>query len=342
MSITRWLDQVHQGDCLEVMKQLPDSSVDLVFTSPPYNLRAGTGNGKRGWCGYDGHSDDMPHPKYVRWQRACLSEMMRLIPENGAIFYNHAPRVQNGLLQSQLDILSGLPLRQVIIWHRSGGINHNPGYFLPDYEVVYLIAKPEFRLAKGDNAVWRIHQDTASWIPTIPTFPVELPLRAIRATGARVVLDPFVGSGTTAVAAKIEGRHYIGIEQSARYCAVARTRIEASRPGENLPIPPSVYEQVPAFPNLGKSASSLYDYLKHALRAFELDEIPLTRSQIATDLACCTKTIKRASDELVTTGLIEVQYHGRWCSYRLTRNVHPSAFSTPECPPMAAPRIVHP
>ena len=327
---TQWLDQIHQGDCLEIMRQLPDGSVDLVFTSPPYNIRAGSGGGRRNWEGYDGHADNLPHPKYVKWQRECLREMMRLIPETGAIFYNHCHRVQNGLLQSHLDILTGLPLRQVIIWHRSGGINHNPGYFLPDYEVIYLIAKPEFRLEKRDMAVWRIHQDSASWIPEIPTFPVELPLRAIRSTSAQVILDPFMGSGSTAVASKIESRRYIGIEQSVRYCQVARERVEASRPGENLPIPPSVYERVAALPKLGKSASLLYEYLKQALEAFDADRIPLTRPQIAADLECSVATIKRASNELVEAGLVEIQYHGRWCSYRLTRNDHPSVFNTPE------------
>lgn len=332
LELAQWLDQIHHGDCLDLMRELPDGSVDLVFTSPPYNLRAGTGNGKRNWQGYDGHADDMPHPKYVKWQRECLREMMRLIPETGAIFYNHCHRVQNGLLQSHLDILTGLPLRQVIIWHRSGGINHNPGYFLPDYEVVYLIAKPEFRLVKTDEkgAVWRIHQDSASWIPEIPTFPVELPQRAIRNTSAEVVLDPFMGSGTTALAARDLGRHYIGIEQSERYCAIAKARIDAYRPGENLPIPPSAYEQVPTSPLLGKSAALLYEYLKQALKAFDADRIPLTRPQIATDLECSIATIKRASNELVGAGLIEIQYHGRWCSYRLTRNDHPSVFNTSE------------
>ena len=317
MSLAQWLDQIHNGDCLEVMRQLPDGCVDLVFTSPPYNMRTGNGNGKRDWEGYDGHADNMPYPKYVKWQRDCLAEMMRLIPATGAIFYNHCHRVQCGLLQSHLDILAGLPLRQVIIWHRSGGINHNPGYFLPDYEVVYLIAKPEFRLTNGDNSVWRIHQDSASWIPEIPTFPVELPLRAIRATSAQVILDPFMGSGSTAVAAKIEGRRYIGIEQSPRYCAVARERVEASRPGENLPIPPSVYEQVPALPSLGKSAALLYEYLKSAITDLETDSAPLTRPQIASDLDCTTKTIQRATKELESAGLLQVMYHGRWCSYRL-------------------------
>ena len=64
-----WLNSIHQGDCLQVLAQLPDESIDLVVTSPPYNLRNSTGNGSRAWPGYDGYTDDLPHEEYVAWQR---------------------------------------------------------------------------------------------------------------------------------------------------------------------------------------------------------------------------------------------------------------------------------
>src|SRR3989338_8430420 len=95
-----YLNKIIYGDCLEVMKTMPDESVDLVVTSPPYNLKNSTGNGmKDGRCGkwanaalqkgYANYNDCMPHEEYVKWQRECLAEMIRIIPENGAIFYNH-------------------------------------------------------------------------------------------------------------------------------------------------------------------------------------------------------------------------------------------------------------
>ena len=55
--------------------------------------------------------------------------------------------MQAGVLQDRSDIVAGFPVRQVIIWKRKGGFNFNPGYFLPTYEVIYLIAKPGFRLS---------------------------------------------------------------------------------------------------------------------------------------------------------------------------------------------------
>ena len=125
--------------------------------------------------GYLNHNDDMPHEEYVAWQRECLSEMLRLIPETGAIFYNHKWRVQKGLLQDRQDIVSGFPVRQIIIWRRKGGINFNPGYFLPTYEVIYLIAKKRFKLAPKANAlgdVWEIGQDLKNSHPA--PFPLEI------------------------------------------------------------------------------------------------------------------------------------------------------------------------
>jgi hypothetical protein len=106
------------GDALDLMCVMPDESVDLVITSPPYNLKNSTGNGMKDgrggkWeraalkNGYSHHADCMPHEQYVAWQRACLSEMMRLIPEDGAIFCNHKWRVQNGFLQDRSDIVAG-------------------------------------------------------------------------------------------------------------------------------------------------------------------------------------------------------------------------------------------
>lgn len=226
------------GDLLEVMKEIPDGSVDLVITSPPYNLKNSTGNGMKDgrggkWAnaalqnGYSHHEDSMPHEDYVKWQRACLEEMMRVIPEDGAIFYNHKWRVQGGLLQDRQDIVSGFPVRQIIIWRRKGGFNFNPGYFLPTYEVIYLIAKPKFKLLPKKNGVgdvWEFTQDMNNKHPA--PFPLMMIDRIISSTDAKVVLDPFMGSGTTALAAINNNRDYIGIDVSPEYCEMADKRIK--------------------------------------------------------------------------------------------------------------------
>ena len=240
LPLTPWLDTVHQGDCVELMNQMPHESIDLIVTSPPYNIKNSSGNGLKNGSGgkwpqaelirgYIGHDDAMPHDEYVEWQRRCLGAMMRVLKEDGAIFYNHKWRVQRGLLQDRSDIVDGFPVRQIIIWQRSGGINFNPGYFLPTYEVIYIIAKPGFRLAPKANAhgdVWRIPQESNN--PHPAPYPVELAERCIGSTNAKVVLDPFMGSGTTAIAAESLGREWIGIDISQAYCELARERISAA------------------------------------------------------------------------------------------------------------------
>jgi modification methylase len=229
------------GDTIEVLKELPTGSIDLIVTSPPYNLRNSTGNGMKDgrggkWSnaalldGYTHHNDNMPHDEYVEWQRNCLEEMLRVIPDDGAIFYNHKWRVQKGLIQDRQDIVMGFPVRQIIIWKRQGGINFNPGYFLPTYEVIYLIAKKKFKLAPKANAigdVWEIGQDGKNIHPA--PFPLELATRCIQSTESKIVLDPFIGSGTTAVAAKNLGRIFVGIDISPEYCELARQRIDGTQ-----------------------------------------------------------------------------------------------------------------
>src|SRR5690242_7731077 len=92
---------LYNGDCLDVMRQMDSGSVDLVFTSPPYNL--GNSNGEKvrfstKWPkaqlgnGYDVAQDAMPYPEYVAWQKQVLTECWRLLSDTGAIFYNHKPR----------------------------------------------------------------------------------------------------------------------------------------------------------------------------------------------------------------------------------------------------------
>ncbi len=235
--IKRYLNKNICGDCVDIMKKMPDKSIDLAITSPPYNLKNSTGNGMKDgrggkWSnarlinGYSNYDDNMPYDLYVKWQRECLKEMLRLVKSDGAIFYNHKWRVQNGLIQDRHEIIKDFPVRQIIIWKRKGGINFNRGYFLPTYEVIYLIAKPDFKLMPKASAygdVWEFKQENKNLHPA--PFPVELIDRIISSTSAEIILDPFMGSGTTAIAALMNKRNYIGIDISKEYCNMADKRI---------------------------------------------------------------------------------------------------------------------
>ena len=254
--LEKWTNQIICGDCLEVMKTLPKKSLDLIVTSPPYNIRNSTASCmKTGistkWSGtlmkngYTHTDDCMPHEEYVKWQKECLQAMYDLLTDTGAIFYNHKWRVQKGVIQDRQDIVGDFPVRQIIIWQRGGGFNFHDSFFLPTYEVIYMIAKPDFRLIHLANSVgdvWYFPQEIYTEHPA--PFPVALPERIIGATNAQVVLDPFMGSGSTAIAAKRLKRNYIGIELSPEYCELARERIEkasVTTPNFQFGFVPSVH-----------------------------------------------------------------------------------------------------
>jgi modification methylase len=238
---------IYHGDCLTVLPEL--GLFDLVFTSPPYNLGTTTGGGfghyaedarlgkARGgggkWNGgalaegYEDHGDAMPWPAYEDWQRSVLSLLWAHIEDDGAIFYNHKPRVQDREVWLPLRLNPDLPLRQIITWVRAGGVNFAPTHYVPTYEWIMVLAKPGFRLkskgASGVGDVWRVPQEANTAHPA--PFPVGLPARAIESAAPRTLLDPFVGSGTTLVAAKAAGVPAVGIEKSERYCEVAAKRL---------------------------------------------------------------------------------------------------------------------
>jgi DNA modification methylase len=237
---------IYHGDCLEILPSL--HGVDLVFTSPPYNLGVSAGGGfghyvddvgmrSRGgggkWTGgalangYADHGDAMPIPEYEAWQRQCVDHMWTALGPAGAIFYNHKPRVQAGTLWTPLRLNPDYPLRQIITWARAGGVNFAPTHYLPTYEWIMVIAKPEWRLkskgASGVGDLWRVAQESNTDHPA--PFPIGLPARAIESAGPSLVCDPFMGSGTTLRAAKDAGVRAVGIEKSERYCEIAVKRL---------------------------------------------------------------------------------------------------------------------
>lgn len=226
---------LYNGDCLEVMRGMEAGSIDIAFTSPPYNLRNSSGGGmKTGggiWesmklkNGYASYSDDMPYPEYVEWQKQCLREMWRLLSDDGAIFYQHKARVQNGVLQHPLDLNPGLPLRQVVIWDRSSGMNFNRSFYTPSHELIMIYAKPKFRLKKAAAAtdVWRVGPERNNDHPA--PFPVQLVRRALETVEHKRVFDPFMGSGTTGVAALQLGKSFTGIELDRGYYDGAKRRL---------------------------------------------------------------------------------------------------------------------
>lgn len=240
---------LYKADCMSILPGLPE--IDLVITSPPYNLGSapwarlghwkpgdrsgGHGKWKSGAEGGEGvkygtHDDALPWDEYVQWQKSVLSSLWGKLSDTGAIFYNHKPRVIGTKLWTPLELIpKEVELRQVIVWSRPGGVNYNLTGFVPTHEWIMVLAKPKFRLrsrgVSGLGDVWSMRPDKNEHPAP---FPIDLPSKAIEATNAQTILDPFMGSGTTGIASLRAGRKFIGIEIDDFYFGMAKCRIEAT------------------------------------------------------------------------------------------------------------------
>jgi len=230
---------IHLGDCLSIMRRFPARMFRVIVTSPPYNNNLSRVERPGRATGYNNYNDNMPQAEYIAWQRDCLAEMLRLLRPDGAIFYNHRWRTKNGILDDRRNITDGLPIRQIIIWSKQGSPICNNSFFSPNFEVIYIIANRDFRLAQGVSVygcIWRFPCPPFAAIDHPAIFPLALPVRCIEAVGGGPVLDPFMGSGTSAVAAERFGVEWCGIEQSEKYVKLARSRVAAEQAQLKLSI----------------------------------------------------------------------------------------------------------
>jgi site-specific DNA-methyltransferase (adenine-specific) len=215
------------GDCIEVMADMPDGCVDVIVTSPPYNLGNSHHTGNVRVKAYD---DEMPEREYQEWQVRVLSACFRVSAEYGAMFYQHKIRIRDGLSIHPMQWLarSEWLLKQEVVW-RNGSQNFDKCRFFPHSERVWWLGKTRKSRIHNEGLltdVWEIAPE-GTQKPHKRSFPIEIPHRCISAASrdCAIILDPFCGSGTTCVAAKKLGRRYIGIELSEEYCRIARNRI---------------------------------------------------------------------------------------------------------------------
>lgn len=245
-------NKIYTIDALEGLKQLEDNSVDVIIFSPPYNKYGLRNNGKkvtdkniksaasqRSWVqaiayGGDYNVDNMKEDDYEEWQIEILNECFRVLKEDGSVFYNHKNRLYNNSVYSPYKWLykTKLIIRQEIVWNVGSTCILAPNRWLPTTERVYWLTKttkPNFyRNINGTHKteVWRINR--ASRNPHPAPYPLELPMTIldnIPSDKPLLVLDPFMGSGTTALAALHYGHNYIGFEKFQEYTDMANERI---------------------------------------------------------------------------------------------------------------------
>ena len=225
------------GNSIEVLKTLDDECIDLIITSPPYNL----GNSHHTRNNYHKqYDDDLPEADYQQQQIDILNECFRVLKSDGSMFYNHKNRIKKGIQTTPYEWLlkSKFIVKQEIVW-----INGSPNFdkirFYPFTERVYWLAKdPKTKLQNniGHTDVF----DSKEWgaVGTKGVFKRAFPEKMVEDIiscfpDSKVILDPFVGSGTTCKVAKQMGRNYIGIYISQEHINVAKDRLEQSTTPDN-------------------------------------------------------------------------------------------------------------
>lgn len=237
-------NKIYNLDVLEGLKQLPNNSIDVGITSPPYN-KLGLRNGQKqqgsdwnGYITYENFDDNMSENEYQKWQIDILNEIKRILKPGGSFFYNHKNRRFNKTEYSPYEWISkcNLNIYQTIIWDRKSDVNNNSHFFQPIYELVYWLTKdnkkaPKFfkKNLKEQKSIWSISPKIN--IPHPAPFPEELVEQCILATTepGDIVFDPFMGIGTTALVAKKLGRNFIGFEISENYIKLANENLELGK-----------------------------------------------------------------------------------------------------------------
>jgi site-specific DNA-methyltransferase (adenine-specific) len=265
--------KIINGDCIEVMKTFPEGSIDLLVTSPPYNVN----------ISYDVHKDDLPMDTYYEWTKDWLRESFRVLKDDGRIAVN-VPNELNvqerggrilfvaefwmmmkeiGFKFSGLvDLTEDSPHRVRQTAWGSWMSASAPYIYNPKECIILAYKKTNKKLTKGEsqwlgeptevttedgktknkmvyqdedkkefmNLVfgrWEYFADTRSL--TKATFSMDIPSKAIKILSYKndIVLDPFMGSGTSAFAAELLDRRWIGIELSSDYTEIARKRVQS-------------------------------------------------------------------------------------------------------------------
>ena len=254
------LDQILLGDALEVMKSLPESSVDLIFADPPYNMQIPGNLWRPDFSKVNGVDDEWDKfedfQAYDRFTEAWVKAARRLLKPTGALWaigtYHNIYRVGK-VLQDQ-----GFWIINEIVWEKTTPMPNFMGVRFTNAHETLIWAKKDrkakytinyhamktFNEGKQLRSTWklpickggeRVRLNGERGHST--QKPISLLYRVILSSTnpGDVVLDPFFGTGTTGVAAKLLHRSWIGIENNDQYISLARERIVRTRAEEYLP-----------------------------------------------------------------------------------------------------------
>lgn len=238
------VDKVYLGDCIEVMKTFPDECIDLVFADPPYNIG----------IKYDKWQDNLEYEKYITWSEKWLTEVYRILKRTGSVYVAIGDEFAAELVLIMKRL--GLYMRNWIIWYYTFGQHQNRKFCRAHTHILYFVKDLKNFVFNGESIrvpsarqlvyrdkranpkgripddVWCIPRVCGTFKERIANHPCQMPKaileRIILASSnpGDVVLDPFGGTGTTAVVAKRLGRKFITIEISENYYNLILQRLK--------------------------------------------------------------------------------------------------------------------
>ena len=222
------------GDCLEKMKDIPNSSIDLVITSPPYYEKNIRGHNKKSSPLYMNFF--IP---FIKYKTEWFKEIYRIIKEKGMVFMNLGFNADTGW-KLPFELIANNPFntRDLIIWHKRNPEPNSMGGLTHSYEFIFIFhktTKPNYTIKKNEyiQDVWdmKVEQNysctKSSEFYHGAMFPLSLPKKILQIASNKgdTILDCFMGSGTTGIACKELGRNFIGIEINPKYIEIAQRRI---------------------------------------------------------------------------------------------------------------------
>ena len=237
------LDKIYNESCLETLKRLSDNSVDLVITSPPYNMNLRIRKGeytsrqivKEFSTKYAEFPDNLPIEEYYAFHKEVLTELLRVSP---IVFYNI--QIVTGSKRAFFKLIGDFAdnLKDIIVWDKGHAqpsmqiqvLNKRTELILV-FETSYPISR-QFResgwFGRGTlDDLWEIPRARGKTSKHTAVFPEELVSKILEnfSREGQTVYDPFMGTGTTAVVAKKLNRRYIGSELSKEYCELAEEQL---------------------------------------------------------------------------------------------------------------------
>jgi len=250
-ALSRFINRIIEGDAIEVMKEIPSDSIEMTFADPPFNLKKS----------YEHYEDDKETREYLAWCKEWLYQMVRITKPTGSIFVHNIPKWLTYFASYLNDMAyfkhwiawdaMGAPLGKTILPNHYGIL-----WYVKSKDFKFYDLRSPHRYCRECNALLKDYGGKKHLIHPFGTLasdvwtdiyrirhnkrrdehPCQLPVHLLErlilmvTDEGDVILDPFIGTGTTAIAAKKLGRGYIGIDIDPGYVEMSREKLEGVVP----------------------------------------------------------------------------------------------------------------